>query len=92
VDAVQESITDDGHKGAHNITAGGNGKPDSGLFKSEESSVRRFRDTLEEVVADVTAEDKVGEVLNPSAQKGTANPPNKNLSGLLLKICGDISV
>ena len=92
-DAVQESITDDGDKGANNNTAGGNGKPDSGSSESEECSVARFRDTmLEEATADIAAEDKVREVLYRSAQKGTTNPPNKHLSGLLLKIGGDVLV
>ena len=91
-DAVQESIPDNGDEGANNNTAGRNGKPVSGLSESKESSVARLRDMLEEAAADVAAEDKVHEVLNRSAQKGTANPPNKHLSGLLLKIGGDVSV
>jgi hypothetical protein len=94
-DAVQESITDDGDKGANNNTAGGNGKPDSGSSDSEESSGGRFRDTLEDIEAaaeDAAAEDEVCEVLNRSAQKGTANPPNKHLSGSLLKIGSDLLV
>ncbi len=94
-DAVQESITDNGDEGANNNTAGGNGKPDSGLSESKESSGGRFRNMLEDIEAaaeDVAAEDKVHEVLNRSAQKGTANPPNKHLSGLLLKIGGDLLV
>jgi len=92
---VQESITDDGDEGATNNTTGGNGKPDSGLSESEESSGVRFRDMLEDTEAateDVAAEDKVCEVLNRSAQKGIANPPNKQLSGLLLNIGGDVLV
>ncbi len=89
---MQESITDDGDEGANNNTAGGNGKPDSGLSESEESSVVRFRDMLEEVAGDIAPEDKVREVLNRSAQKGTANPSSKHLSGLLLKIGDDIMV
>ena len=94
-DAVQESITDNGDEGANNNTAGGNGKPDSGLSESKESSGGRFRNMLEDIEAaaeDVAAEDKVHEVLNRSAQKGTANLPNKHLSGFLLKIGGDVSV
>ena len=90
---MQESITDNGNEGANNNTACGNGKTDSGWSESEESSVVRFRDMLEEAAADnVAAEDKVSEVLNHSVQKGTANPPNKHLSGLHLKIGGDILV
>ena len=94
-DAVQDSITDDGDEGANNNTAGGNGNPDSGSSDSEESSGGRFRDTLEDIEAaaeDAAAEDEVREVLNRSAQKGTANPPNKHLSGSLLKIGGDLLV
>ena len=62
------------------------------MSESEESSVNRFRGILEKAVAVVTAEDEVREVLTRSAQNGTANPPNKHLSGSLLKIGGDISV
>jgi hypothetical protein len=92
---VQESITDDGDKRANNNTAGGNSKPDSGLSDSEESSGVRFRGMLDDIEAaaeDVAAEDEVREVLNRSAQKGSANPPNKHLSGSLLKIGGDLLV
>jgi hypothetical protein len=92
-DAVQEPITDNSDKGAKNKTAGGNCKPDSGLSESEERSVGRFREMLDEAAAeDVAAEDIVREVLNRSAQKGTANPPNIHLSSLLLKISGDVLV
>ena len=94
-DAVQESITDeDGDEGGLNNTAGGHNKTDSDSSESDDSSTQRFRAILEQGrAADVAAEDEAREVLNRSAQKGTANPPNKHSSSAsLLKIGGDIPV
>ena len=96
-DAVQESISDDGNNGdngAHNNRAGGNNEHDSALSsESDNSSGERFDAIIWKAARDVAAEDKEREALNRSAQKGTANPPNKySQASSLLKIGGDIPV